>query len=257
MARLNKKLTLKIIVAFIFTIFFIHANALTQTIFDISIGINPPYTINLDNKNIQGLSVEIITSAFKYSKIKYTISRKDIPWKRAVESSQASNLLFYLFRTPDREGKYVWINPLFDDQTCVYNIKDRHFINSISDLKNFKLIGTLAGGAGESILKSFGLEKRIYYCKDDDQCIQLLIDGDIDAWVSQKIKTKYHIKKLNVEKMFNKEFQIYEGQGWLAGSLNMNKNDQQEVRNSIKKFMTTPKYLQILKKYGIKPNPHH
>jgi ABC-type amino acid transport substrate-binding protein len=256
MMSLNKKITLKIFIVFICIIVFTKSYA-TKTVFELSIGINPPYAISLNNKNIQGLAAEIIIEALKYSNIKYKISRKDVPWKRAVETSQSSNFLFYLFRTPDREGKYIWINPIFDDQTSVYNLKDTNVISSISNLKNLKLIGTLAGGAGESLLKSFGLERRIYYCKNDEQCIQLLTDGEIDAWISQNIKTKYLLKKLNIEKMFNKEFQIYDGQGWLASSLNMNKEDQREIRNSIKKFMTTPKYLRILKKFGVRVNPHH
>jgi hypothetical protein len=46
--------------------------------YQISLGINPPYTIKLDNKNPEGIFLEIIHEALNNSNIKLTIDKKII-----------------------------------------------------------------------------------------------------------------------------------------------------------------------------------
>ncbi|APJ03806.1 substrate-binding periplasmic protein [Silvanigrella aquatica] len=251
-----KSHTLVKIIFAILSFFLLISNTYSEdSSFEISVGLLPPQVIKLNKTKPEGLFIEVLTEALENSHIPYKI--KISPWKRAVEENASTNQLYYLIRTPARETKYSWITSLYEDPSALYNLKDSPTIRNFDDFKKLKNIGTFAGGAGESLLKYLGFEKQIYYCKDDEQCIKLLIDGTLDGWFSQNLKSKYLMKKLKIEKMFNKEFILFNGQGYLAASLNMSKKDQDIIRNSMEKFKKNSKYRHILKMYGAKPPETH
>ncbi len=218
--------------------------------YHISLGINPPYTIKLDNKNPEGIFLEIIHEALNNSNIKLTIDNKEIPWKRAHENKEENNLLFYLSRTPAREKNYTWIVSLFRDEPILVNLNNSIFVKKTDDLKQIKKIGSLAGGGGESFLKSYKLEKNFYPCKDDTQCYSLLLENKIEAIISPKIKAKYMIKKLKIDHLVKRSVELSAMEGWLASTIHMPQKNQVELKNAIQKFKKTNKYSIILKKYG-------
>jgi polar amino acid transport system substrate-binding protein len=218
--------------------------------YHISLGINPPYTIKLDNKNPEGIFLEIIKEALNNYNIKLTIDNKVIPWKRAHENKEENNLLFYLSRTPAREKKYTWIAPLFRDEPTLTNLNNSIVIKKTDDLKQIKKIGSLAGGGGESYLKSYGLEKNFYPCKDDTQCYSLLLENKIEAVISPKIKAKYMIKKLKIDHLVKSSAGLSPVEGWLASTIHISQKNQVELKNAIQKFKKTNRYSIILKKYG-------
>ncbi len=240
-----KRILLTVIITILF-IFFIN-NIASAKIFEIYIDINPPYSSSIITKS--GLFSEIIDEALNSENIQHKFILKGDKLKRSIQNSENRFLLFYYFRTPERESRFNWIIPLFDDYTCIFNLRTAKEIKSINTLKGLNRIGTISGGAGESILKSFGLEGQIYYCQDEDTCIDRLRKREIDAWITQRIKANYYLKKYKIQEELNHYFQIYDSQGWLASSLNVSPPDQELLRKVIRKFMTTPKFTAILKKY--------
>ncbi|WP_338634839.1 transporter substrate-binding domain-containing protein [Spirobacillus cienkowskii] len=217
--------------------------------YHISLGINPPYTIKLDNKNPEGIFLEIIHEALNNSNIKLTIDNKEIPWKRAHENKEENNLLFYLSRTPAREKNYTWIVSLFRDEPVLTNLNDSIVIKKTEDLKQIKKIGAIAGGGGESFLKSNGLVKNFYSCKDETQCYNLLLENKIEAVISPQVKAKFVVKKLKIDHLVKSSKGLSAVEGWLASTLNMSQKNQVELKNAIQKFKKTSRYENILKKY--------
>ncbi|WP_158997995.1 substrate-binding periplasmic protein [Pigmentibacter ruber] len=215
--------------------------------FEIYIDLNPPYSTSVHTK--KGLFSEIIDEALTAGNIPHHFLLKGDRIKNYNIHNENRLLLFYYFRTPERENNYNWIIPLFDDYTCLFNLRTSKEISSINALKGLSRIGTINGGAGESILKSFGLEGQIYYCRDEDSCIDRLRKNEVDAWITQKIKANYFLKKYKIQSELNNYFQIYDSQGWLASSLNLTQTDIDLLRKTLRKFMATSKFLAILKKY--------
>ncbi len=242
----KKKLALLTVIITLLNIFFINISVAAKT-FEIYIDINPPYSSSIITKT--GLFNEIIDEALNSENIQHKFILKGDKIKRSIQNSENRFLLFYYFRTPERENRFNWIIPLFDDHTCIFNLRTAKEIKSINTLKGLSRIGTVSGGAGESILKSFGLEGQIYYCPDEDTCIDRLRKNEIDAWITQRIKANYYLKKYKIQEELNHYFQIYDSQGWLASSLNVSLADQEHLRKVIRKFMATPKFTVILKKY--------
>ena len=219
--------------------------------YNIYVTIRPPYIISISEPKPRGLFIEIVEESLNYSNNKHKFFLKESLNNRSQDEIKTKHNLFYSFRTPERENKYLWVHPLFYDLTCVYNLKYSKEITSLSHLKNLRTIGTVAAGVGESALKSFSLEGQMYYCSDDETCIKRLKNGEI-AWITQKSEAKYYRNKYKIEKEFNPYFQISDTQGWLASSLNLPPKNQQELNAAVKKFMATPNYLAIIKKYGVK-----
>lgn len=239
----------------IITSFLVLSNVLaipSESNFDFSIGINPPYFIKMNKEKPEGILVEIINDSFNKANIHYKII-KDLPWKRVTDQDKPKNTIYILYKTPERENKFKWIYPLFNDKINIYWTNNSGDIKKIDELKKQnKEIATLAGGAGESILKTFKLESKVRYCKDDDQCIQLLKKGEIGFWVAHELKANYHIKKLKLEKEINKKMSIYSTQIWLAASMETRDKDCQLLKKAISEFIMTHRFKEILSKYGVK-----
>lgn len=207
---------------------------------------NPPYVIKINNNKYKGISIEIIQELFKASNIKYKIISTDDQWKRAIIPEQKNTVLL-LFRTPERENKYKWIAPLFEDKLYIfYNNKK---ISKLEPLKNYQTIGTLAGGAAESILKSLGYEEKTYLCKNDIQCIELLKEKKIDLWVVLGIKSNHYVKNGNLKNFIIKGPSISSEKLWLVASPETSEDDILVLKKSVKKFFDTKKYKEIQKKY--------
>lgn len=215
--------------------------------FEIFIDINPPYSSSISTKS--GIFNEIIAEAFTSADIAHRFLLKGEKLTTNSQLSKHRYQLFYYIRTPERNNKFHWITPLFRDQTVVINLKSSKEIKSINALKGIERIGTVAERGGESFLKSFSLEGQIYYCQDDESCLQRLRKNEIQAWITQKTKAIYYIKKLNLIEELNQYYEVYDGEIWLASSLNVPLGERTLLRNVLQSFMTTVKYTEILKKY--------
>ena len=245
----HKKIKYKMI-ASIFAIYLIITNNYIypeSPLFEINASQNPPYVIKQSQNTYVGISMEIIQEAFKISNLKYHIIDTSEQWKRAI-TPESKNTIFILFRTPEREDKYKWIEPLYEDKSYIFYNKNK--IKKLEPLSNYNAIGTLAGGAAESILKSLGLEEKIYLCKSDIQCLELLKSNEIDVWIGLGVKSKYYIKNGNLENSIMRGPFIYSGKVWLVSSPEISDENRIILKKAISKFLETKKYREILKKYG-------
>ncbi len=242
---------IKFFIFFFFQFIFVLKIFANKNTYQIALDNNPPYSILEASSKQKGIFYDIMNTALNAANIKFKFSLKDNLIHRTKKEINSHFILYYLFRTPERENKYHWIYPLIEEQTCVFNMRTSKEITSINNLKNLNIIGTHAGGSGESILRSFGLENKMYFCPSDDICINRLKSHEIDAWIAPKVKAMYFINKYHIQNELNHFFQIYESQIWLASTLNLHTKDEEELRIAIQKFMKTKKYSAILKKYDM------
>ncbi|KAB8040649.1 transporter substrate-binding domain-containing protein [Silvanigrella paludirubra] len=242
---------IKFFILLLFQFIFIFKVFAIKNTYEIELDNNPPYSILDSSSKQKGIFYEIINAAFKAANIKFKFSLKENLIHRTKEEINSQFVIYYLFRTPEREYKYHWIHPLIEEQTCVFNMRTSKEITSINNLKNLRIIGTLAGGSGESILRSFGLENKMYFCPSEEICINRLKSHEIEAWIAPKVKALYFINKYHIQNELNHFFQIYESQIWLASTLNLSTKDEEELRIAIQKFIKTTQYSAIMKKYDM------
>jgi polar amino acid transport system substrate-binding protein len=106
-----------------------------------------------------------------------------VPWKRAITNSEAGlGGITCISWTSERDKKYLFSKPIFNDDVQLIVIKGKEFkFNSISDLRG-KRIGGLAGASyGEEVDKAMA-ENGVKIDTDSDQIARLkrLAAGYID-----------------------------------------------------------------------------
>ncbi|KAB8033441.1 substrate-binding periplasmic protein [Fluviispira multicolorata] len=234
----------------IFTLLISHNKLFAKNVdFEIIAGINPPLFIKFDGIKSQGIGVEILIAALLKNNIKFKISETDLPWTRAVNLATQKNSLTFLLRSIGREKSFKWISSLYDENSIIVNLKKNPQITSFTQINSLKKIGALAGSSADIILKRLELNDKYYPCKSDMQCLELLSQEKIDAWISTTKKLIYNVKKKNYNNIMNKYFILEKCQIWVATSLQTQEEDLQELKIALDKYKQTSQYKVILRKY--------
>lgn len=234
--------------------FFISTHALSfasnTSDYTIVAGINYPYLISVSNYGAKGVAVDIITQALKNSNLTFSFDKTDLPWKRAMDTfNDEKNTIGFVTRTPGREKLYQWIEPILSDDLYVFTSKENKLIENFEELSKLNRIGVLAGSGSESLLITKGLINHRFLCKDDKQCLELLINGKIDAWVASKYKSSYWIKSLNKQNEVKKGMAVLETSIWAIASLSTQQKELTQLVNAFQKFTKKKEYSNILKEY--------
>lgn len=104
-----------------------------------------PYNY-LENKEVKGVSTNIVKQVLDRSGIKYTI--KVYPWARAYKMAQKNrNVLIYsIIRIAPREKLFKWVRPLGKGGvTSLYRLKKNKHINpkTIEEARAYKIVANL------------------------------------------------------------------------------------------------------------------
>lgn len=150
-----------------------------------------------ENGQMKGVFIDAVNEVFKTLEI--DVIHEGYPWKRAqllVQSGQADAMC-----TVSKKERLVYTvptsYPIVQMEFKIFtSSKNKRLdalqkVESISDLKGFRLIDIRGSGWAESHLKGMNLEYESTY----PMIFKLLDDGLYDASIRNNIQTKYLIKK--------------------------------------------------------------
>lgn len=198
------------------------------------LGVDNPPLLFKTREGINGMSGKfgnMVASAIKKAHKESEFEVVWIPQKRALaELDRNTSGIFMPFtRTPDRENKYHWLMHLGDYDSLIYSLDPKTKIDSLRELKKFK-IGVLAGSIRERELrKILGPHVRIEAMTEDRMNYRMLKTGRIDLWIAQQAVVEEAQKRDDattgkkrtlyiVRKMMTHSF-------WLAGNLALPESD--------------------------------
>ncbi|CAE6892904.1 ABC transporter substrate-binding protein [Pseudomonas sp. BMW13] len=101
----------------------------------------PPMSFMRDGE-VSGFSVEVVRALLARTGDSGKIEL--MPWTRAfyLAQQQADIALFSTVRTPEREGKFLWVGPIVVGTTSFYSLRSRNLV--IDDLQQAAASGPLA-----------------------------------------------------------------------------------------------------------------
>ena len=104
----------------------------------------PPFQILDKNKEVSGISVDIMRRALDSSGIQYEIEVQ--PWARAYSTALNTPgvIIFSMVRNQQREDKFVWLGELQRADYHLYGLKSRFDkpFNSLDDAKQFVAVAS-------------------------------------------------------------------------------------------------------------------
>jgi len=220
----------------------------------------PPFNYT-DNKQIKGVSTDIVNAVMKKTNFDYSII--SIPWARAYKMSQEepNSLIFSISRRVKREELFTWIGIIVPSVHSVFALKHRDDIKieKLDDLKKYQ-IGTAIEDARETYLvtKGFELKKfqRVAGKSAYLQNYKKLKKNRIDVWPMPDTVMNYIVKKTGddprkVLKKVHEFSELSTGGYYMAASLTTSDEVIEELQKALSDFKQTPEYKKILKKWGM------
>ncbi|NQY94898.1 MAG: transporter substrate-binding domain-containing protein [Campylobacteraceae bacterium] len=220
----------------------------------------PPFNYT-NNKQIEGVSTDIVNAIMKKTYFDYTII--SIPWARAYKMSQEepNSLIFSMSRRVKREKLFKWIGIIVPSVHSVFSLKSRDDIeiNALDDLKQYQ-IGTTIEDARETYLVNKGFElskfQRVAGKSAYLQNYKKLKKERIDVWPMTDAVMNFIVRKAGDEpsKVLKKVYEFSElstGGYYLAASLSTSDEVVNELKKVLEDFKKTLAYKKILQKWGM------
>ncbi|TQV85914.1 substrate-binding periplasmic protein [Aliikangiella coralliicola] len=133
-----------------------------------------------ENGKISGVSTAMVKAILDHANLQYEIDL--LPWKRAyrIANNKKNTILFSVSRIASRESDFIWVGPLFLENTSFYRLTEREDIqiNDAADLTRYT-IGVSRGGSAEAYLNKNGFkENQNYYSYESDQQAEKMLVSD-------------------------------------------------------------------------------
>lgn len=214
----------------------------------------PPFSFK-QNKELQGIDVDISTEIFK--KAQTPISIKEYPWKRLKSNivNESMDGIIALYLTKDSMlYPFVFLSEvLYHSKLKVYSLKESHIkINKIAEFKNLK-VGLIEGY--EIGVEEFDNSKEIikHKVRSEKQLILMLKAKRVDVIVMEELPFLYYMK----EDTLKSDIQdIYTLNNWpIKIALSKNKVDTKskelikKINKIIKKMKKDGTIKNIMKRY--------
>lgn len=213
-----------------------------------------PYYYNEEGK-VKGAVIEIVEHLSK--QLGHTIEYKEYPWARMqhyLRKGRVDLLLVYL-KTPERlEYAYFPITPTFYETYYLYasTHNPKAFDGHLRSLTGLS-IGEVRGYSYGEEYDSFALLDR-FKVGSEGQLLRMLLKNRVDLVIANQAVMNVHLKALQVENKIHKVTpMIAKTPAYFAFSKRVKGNEALAAAFSkaLENFVTTQKYRDILKRYGI------
>ena len=211
-----------------------------------------PYQFKDENKNLQGISIDIVKAIQQEIGTSYKV--KVYPWTRGLKKvdNKKNHALFSMLKTKERTPKYKWVGPLDQMQMVFFKKTGSSItINSIEDAKEVAKIGVSKGVANHDILKEKGFTNLDVSVGSDDKVIKKLLKGRVDLWPYIKSAGLYNAKKMGkagqIEVIEN--LVLFEGPLYIAFNKQTDDKIIQKWQNALDKLIKDGTVDKIKKNY--------
>lgn len=158
----------------------------------------PPYQIQGNQKEITGLSTEIVKAVLNEAGVAYEI--RMYPWTRAYKIAlHKKNVLIYsIMRTQQREKLFKWVGAITPFDIHLFKLQSRKDIavKSLDDAKKYK-IGVVRDNAEDHYFTSLdGFKTQLY--QNDILNIHTLFAGGVDLIPFNEMMLAYRMKSMGL-----------------------------------------------------------
>jgi polar amino acid transport system substrate-binding protein len=174
-----------------------------------------------------------------------------VPWRRALflTASRPRSALFPLTRSPEREGQYRWLAPLYRETFVFLSRKDANFDNAHPERNKTRRIGMLRGSLMIKFLHDEGYPN-VVEAASVEESLRFLRRGIVDAVCGDR-----EILRAMLGKRFHSDYAtsapLRETTTWLGGSLDLTAADAGRYEQAMKDMIQDGSHARILKKYQL------
>jgi polar amino acid transport system substrate-binding protein len=159
----------------------------------------PPFNYIANDGELTGVSTEIIRAALKHAEINTPI--EVFPWARSfyLAVHRPNSLIFTIVRSPDREGKFLWVGELMPLDDWFYRAGGRNDVNpgSFADVLSCCQICVVNKDISEEILQRSGAVRGKNYIVADSfmDCARLVDSRNVELLVDSHFDTDGAVEK--------------------------------------------------------------
>lgn len=170
----------------------------------------PPYVFRNNAGEVQGIIPDQWKAWSRVTGIKVRFDAMD--WSKAQEEirSGKADVIDSIFKTPDRERIFDFLEPYTDIPVSVYFHKSISGIGSVQDLTGFR-IAVKEGDAAIDVLQSKGITDFLFF-PSYEAIIRAAQAKDVRIFCIDDPPATYFLFKYNLERDFRKGFTLYSGQ---------------------------------------------
>lgn len=215
---------------------------------------NSPPSSFVDNGRIAGLSVDIVQEILR------RIGRQDtitiVPWARGyrLALSDTDTALFSTTRLPQRETRFAWVGPLYQQRWGFYRWKGRPVeIGDMDDARAVARIGTYHQDAKMQYLEAQGFTNLVPTNKNTTNVMHLQ-RGDIDLWVSSDFNMPHLVRQAGASPdQLELAYAFHTVGNYVAFSKQTSPHVIRLWQAVLDEMKTDGSYQRICHKYGYRP----
>ncbi len=169
----------------------------------LKIGITPdwaPFEFYDDQNNVpSGFSTDLLRLLLKPYDIKIVVETPEDTWDKVMKKLQSSqiDMVTAIYISDDREKLFNFSQPYLEVPHVIFVREDRTAINSMNDLKNFKLAYVL-GWVGQELLRKEFPEIRLSLNEKMEGMIGQVLLGTADAGLIDLASLSYYSRMHNL-----------------------------------------------------------
>jgi signal transduction histidine kinase/ABC-type amino acid transport substrate-binding protein len=154
----------------------------------------PPYEFMDQNGIYRGFNVNMLNAVFLELDMDYELI--PMKWEDALQALRQGevDMIQGMIRTPEREGYYLFSEPLVTNAQAIFVRKDNQFISALSDLRGRTATYQL-GDVAEEIL-SWEPEVNALGFADQERALTDVLNGHADAFVGNRLTAIYYLQKM-------------------------------------------------------------
>ncbi|MES9736990.1 transporter substrate-binding domain-containing protein [Peribacillus frigoritolerans] len=153
----------------------------------------PPFEYLSDSGVYTGFNVDIMNAISIETGIRFEYY--PMPWNEAVQAMRSGKVdaIQGMKYNQEREEIYDFSAPYFTSSQGIFVLKDNMYIRKIEDLKGRKVAVQKGDVASGLLSKVDGLQ--LVETNNQQEAVQSLIDGKVDAFIGNRITGQYFLQK--------------------------------------------------------------
>jgi ABC-type amino acid transport substrate-binding protein len=175
-----------------------------------------------------------------------------VPWRRAIllATTLPSTAIFPLTRQPEREDKFRWLAPLYEERYCFVAPRDGRFDLQHPERMKARRIALLRGAAQAAMLKDMGYH-RLVEAASVDEVHRFLTGGMADAVFGEAAIIRASLKVRAGESEFAVSAPLRTATAWLAGTLDFSDAEVERFRQAMDGMLADGTARRILSRHGL------
>lgn len=175
-----------------------------------------------------------------------------VPWRRALflSTTLPATAIFPLTRVPERETKFRWLAPLYEESYVLLARRDGDFDVDHPERMKTRRITLLRGAAQAAILRELGYTNFVE-ASSIDEVHRFLLGGMADAAIGERAIVQSSLKSHGALSDFRISAPVRTTTAWLAASLDVTEAEAQRFQQAKAAMTADGTTHRILAKYGL------